>query len=127
MKPIREGTAAEEAPEQNSTEGTPSDPDAVAPSGGLPPLALAQIQEVWRRFPQIRWLKLYGSRALGRQRPGSDIDLAFSSEGDCSAKLAAAFEELPTPYLVDVTHWESLRHEGLRDHIAQVGVELQRG
>jgi hypothetical protein len=36
--------------------------------------------------------------------------------------LAAAFEELPTPYLVDVTHWESLRHEGLRQHIDRFGV-----
>lgn len=73
----------------------------------------------WKQFPQIRWLKLYGSRALGRQRPGSDIDLAFSSPEDCSAALAAAFDELPTPYRVDVTHWESLRHEGLRQHIAR--------
>ena len=58
---------------------------------------------------------------LGRQRPGSDIDLAFSSVEDCSAELAAAFEELPTPYRVDVTHWESLQHEGLRQHIARFG------
>lgn len=83
---------------------------------------------MWKRqFPQIRWLKLYGARSLGRQRPGSDSDLAFSSEQDCSAGLAAAFEELPTPYRVDVTHWESLRHEGLRQHIARVGVLMQRG
>ncbi len=79
----------------------------------------------WKRFPQIRWLKLYGSRALGQQRPGSDIDLAFSSAEDCSAALAAAFEELPTPYLGDVTHWESLRHKGLRQHIARFGVLVQ--
>ena len=105
-----------------------STPDGTAqPLGGLPPPTLGQIQAVWRQFPQIRWLKLYGSRALGRHRPGSDIDLAFSSDQDCSAALAAAFDQLPTPYLVDVTHWESLRHEGLRDHIAQLGVELQRG
>lgn len=80
------------------------------------------LPQQWKQFPQIRWLKLYGSRALGRQRPGSAIDLAFSSEEDCSPELAAAFEELPTPYLVDVTHWESLRHEGLRQHIAHFGV-----
>ena len=52
---------------------------------------------------------------------------SVSSDADCSAALAAAFNELPTPYLVDVTHWESLRHEGLRDQIARAGVELQRG
>lgn len=101
--------------------------EATETLGGLPTRALEQIQAVWRQFPQIRWLKLYGSRALGRQRPGSDIDLAFSSEEDCSAALAAAFDELPTPYLVDVTHWESLRHEGLSGHIARFGVLLQRG
>jgi len=105
----------------------PSAVEAAETLGGLPTRTLEQIQTVWGRFPQIRWLKLYGSRALGRQRPGSDIDLAFSSEEDCSAELAAAFEELPTPYLVDVTHWETLRHQGLRDHIERVGVLLQRG
>jgi predicted nucleotidyltransferase len=95
--------------------------------GGLPERTLAEIEGVLQRFPQIRWLKLYGSRALGRQRPGSDIDLAFSRPGDCSAALAAAFVERPTPYRVDVTHWESLEHEGLRQHIATVGIPLSNG
>jgi predicted nucleotidyltransferase len=92
--------------------------------GGLPPQTLAQIQAVLQTFPQIRWIKLYGSRAVGRQRLGSDIDLAFSSPVDDTAQLAGAFEELPIPYQVDVTHWESLRHQGLRQHIEQVGIPL---
>ena len=115
-----------EVPEQQIAEGATADAGATEPLGGFPPGPLEQIQKVWRRFPQIRWLKLYGSRALRRHRPGSDIDLAFSSKEDCSAQLAAAFEELPTPCLVDVTHWESLRHEGLREHIERVGVERRR-
>jgi len=65
--------------------------------GGLPTRTQEEISAVLRRFPDIRWVKLYGSRALGRQRPGSDIDLAFSAPIDHSAALAAAFEELPTP------------------------------
>ncbi len=95
--------------------------------GGLPPTTLAQITAVLQRFPSIRWVKLYGSRAMGRQRPGSDIDLAFSSPDDCSAALAGAFDELPIPYTVDVTHWESLEHDGLRRHIERVGVPLGVG
>jgi predicted nucleotidyltransferase len=90
--------------------------------GGLPARTIEQIDGVLRLFPEIRWVKLYGSRAIGRHRPGSDIDLAFSAPHDCSAALAGALEELPTPYLVDLTHWESLRHEGLRRHIATVGL-----
>ena len=92
--------------------------------GGLPPQTLAQIQALLQAFPQIRWLKLYGSRAMGNYRPGSDIDLAFSSPVDYTAQLAGAFEELPIPYQVDVTHWESLAHDGLRQHIEQVGLLL---
>ena len=92
--------------------------------GGLPSQTLAQIQAVLQAFPQIRWLKLYGSRAMGNYRPGSDIDLAFSSAVDYTAQLAGAFEELPIPYLVDVTHWESLTHDGIRQHIEQVGILL---
>lgn len=94
------------------------------PLGGLPERTLQEIASVLRQFPDIRWVKLYGSRAMGRQRPGSDIDLSFSAPIDHSAALAGALEELPTPYLFDVTHWESLRHEGLRRHIEEVGVLL---
>ena len=90
--------------------------------GGLPASTCEQIGAVLRRFPQIRWVKLYGSRALGRERPGSDIDLAFSAAEDCSAALAGALDDLPIPYTVDVTHWESLHHAGLRQHIATAGV-----
>jgi predicted nucleotidyltransferase len=94
--------------------------------GDLPPCTWEQIDTVLARFPRLRWVKLYGSRAMGCQRPASDIDLAFSSPEDCSAALAGAFEELPIPYKVDVTHWESLSHAGLRRHIETVGIPLER-
>jgi predicted nucleotidyltransferase len=47
--------------------------------------------------------RLYGSRAMGNQWAGSDIEL------------------LPTPSPFDVTHWESLRYPGLREHMKRVG------
>jgi predicted nucleotidyltransferase len=67
---------------------------------------------------------VYGSRAKGNYERGSDIDLAFSSPTDCSADLLEALDALPTPYLFDVTHVETLRHEGLKAHIERVGVLL---
>ena len=92
-----------------------------ASSHGLPEDTVAEIQGCLQRFPQIQWVKLYGSRALGSHWRGSDIDLAFSAPDDCGAELLEALDALPTPYLFDVTHWESLRHEGLRDHIQRAG------
>ena len=88
---------------------------------GLPERTVNDIRSCLGHFPQIRWVKLYGSRAMGRHWRGSDIDLAFSASDDCSGQLLEALDQLPTPYQFDVTHWESLRHKGLKDHIERVG------
>lgn len=88
---------------------------------GLPEATLAQIIACIQRFPAIAWVKIYGSRAMGSYGRGSDIDLAFSSPEDCSAALLEALDALPTPYQFDVTHYESLGHEGLKAHIDRVG------
>jgi hypothetical protein len=97
-------------------------PDHGLPDHGLPERTITEISQcLQERFPQLHWLKLYGSRAMGRHWQGSDIDLAFSADEDCSAALHEALDQLPTPYLFDVNHWESLRHQGLRDHIQRIG------
>ncbi|HIJ87797.1 MAG TPA: nucleotidyltransferase domain-containing protein [Desulfuromonadales bacterium] len=89
---------------------------------GLCEQTLALVAECIRQFPDINWVKMYGSRAKGDYQRGSDIDLAFSSPVDCSAQLHEALDELPTPYLFDVTHYETLRHKELKEHIERVGV-----
>ena len=99
--------------------------NAAAATGschGLPPRTVAEIRSCLQQFPQIAWVKLYGSRAMGNHWAGSDIDLVFSSPDDCSAALREALDLLPTPYLFDVTHWESLRYAPLREHIKRVGI-----
>lgn len=89
---------------------------------GLDAHTLAAITACLQRFPEIAWAKIYGSRAKGNYQRGSDIDLAFSSPTDCCANLLEALNSLPTPYLFDVTHVETLRHDGLKAHIERVGV-----
>lgn len=91
---------------------------------GLSEQALAAIKACLQQYPQIAWAKIYGSRAKGDHERGSDIDLAFSSPTDCSAKLLEALDNLPTPYQFDVTHYESIQREGLKAHIDRVGVLL---
>lgn len=91
---------------------------------GLSPETLEAIQACLQHYPEIVWAKIYGSRAKGNYERGSDIDLAFSSLTDCSADLLEALDNLPTPYLFDVTHYESLKHEGLKAHIDRVGVVI---
>ena len=94
----------------------------AATNHGIPERSVAEIRTCLKSFPQIHWLKLYGSRAMGRHWRGSDIDLAYSADEDCSAPLREALDQLPTPYLFDVTHWESLRYAPLREHIERIGI-----
>ncbi len=91
---------------------------------GLSDKTLALIQMCLKSYPEIVWVKIYGSRAKGNYQRGSDIDLAFSSAVNCSADLLMDLDELPTPYLFDVTHYETLKHEGLKVHIDRVGVVI---
>ena len=88
---------------------------------GLPDKTIEQIQSCLAQYPDIEWVKVYGSRALGTYQPGSDIDLAFMGPVDHTFRLAGDFEELPTPYLFDVTYYANLQNENLRNHIDQFG------
>ncbi len=91
---------------------------------GLPSETLVQIIACLKSYPEINWVKIYGSRAMGNYRKGSDIDLAFSSSVDISADLLEALDALPTPYLYDVTYYEGSKNKALKDHIDRVGVVI---
>ena len=66
---------------------------------------------------------LFGSRAMGRERPGSDIDLCIDAADLSHAdrlRLMAAIDDLLLPWTVDL----ALRHElppDLVSHVQRVG------
>ena len=95
------------------------------PDFGLPDKTLATIRQILAESPAVEKAILYGSRAKGNYRPGSDIDLTLVGDqldlrilGDIATRL----EESPIPYFVDVSLWKQLNHAGLREHIERVGV-----
>lgn len=88
---------------------------------GLPDQALDQIRDCFTAYPDIQWVKIYGSRAMNTYHPGSDIDLAFSGPVDHSIRLSSDLENLPTPYLFDITYYDGLQNESLRSHIDRLG------
>ncbi len=88
---------------------------------GLTDDALDKIRACLAEQPEIHWAKIYGSRAIGTYHRGSDIDLAISSDENNAAHWLALLDALPLPYLFDVTHYETLSHEGLKAHIDRVG------
>jgi predicted nucleotidyltransferase len=93
---------------------------------GLPPEISARLLALLTAEPAVREVWLYGSRAMGRHRPGSDIDLTLVAPGLCHAdrlRLMGALDDLLLPWSIDL----SLHHElpePLRQHVARVGLRL---
>ncbi|MCF8133609.1 MAG: nucleotidyltransferase domain-containing protein [Synechococcus sp. Tobar2m-G35] len=101
-----------------------SEPISAIP--GLPAEASARLLALLCDEPAVREVWLYGSRAMGRHRPGSDIDLTLVapglSHGD-RLRLMAAIDDLLLPWSLDL----SLHHDlpdSLRRHVARVGRRL---
>ena len=92
---------------------------------GLSDETVAKIRAVFARFPEVEQAVLYGSRAKGNARPGSDIDLTlFGSQLDLSllGQIDDALDDLLLPCRFDLSLYPRLSHPDLLDHIRRVGV-----
>lgn len=83
------------------------------------------MTEVFESFSEIERVILYGSRAMGNYKKGSDIDLAIVDEAvnlhtvnKLSDKLN---EEIPVPYYFDVLDYNTLANAQLKKHIDKEG------
>lgn len=92
---------------------------------GLPDHTVNQICAVLAQYPQVERAVLYGSRAKGNFKPGSDIDLTLHGP-DLTQKLcdsiAQALDDLLLPYSIDLSVFAKLQHPELEAHIQRVGV-----
>lgn len=91
---------------------------------GLSKRDINTIRQIFIKYPEVRNVSIFGSRALGTNRPGSDIDLAILDENISPTtlrRIISDFEESSLAYKVDVLHYPSLEHTELRDHINRVG------
>ena len=91
---------------------------------GLTISTIAAIQGAFASHPRVEKAVLYGSRAKGNYKNGSDIDLTLFGEGlgypemmDISMEL----DDLLLPYMIDLSIFEKLDHAELREHIERVG------
>ncbi len=92
---------------------------------GLSEQTIAKIVGVFACFPAIEKAMLYGSRAKGNYKTGSDIDLTLLGVAlttDLCSDVAEALDELLLPYTIDLSIFSRLKHAELEEHIARVGV-----
>lgn len=94
---------------------------------GLSADTVARLTAVLARFPEVEKAMLYGSRAKGDYRKGSDIDLALFGDGlteKAMSQIYWALDDLLLPYKIDLSLFSALKHPALIDHIRGAGIAL---
>jgi len=95
---------------------------------GLSDKTLNTLNSIFLKYPDIKQVILYGSRAKGNFRAGSDIDLTLKTgEGFTFTDLLRIrndFDDSDMPYFVDVSIYDSLSNCDLKAHIERVGKVL---
>ncbi len=91
---------------------------------GLKDETIRKIREVFACYPDVERVLLYGSRAKGNFKPGSDIDLTMFGKTLTMRHLrdiAEALDNRLLPYTIDLSIFAQLEHRELREHIERVG------
>lgn len=97
------------------------------PSFGLSAATLDKLNSIFARHDAIDAVLIYGSRAKGNYRPGSDIDLSIKGSEIPFAELMQIedqIDDLMLPYTVDLSQYRQLENADLIAHIDRVGVEI---
>lgn len=97
---------------------------------GLIDRDLYYIQKAFEELSEVEKAILFGSRALGNYKNGSDVDLAVVGEKvshKTMVKLNDSLNEVyPLPYMFDLVHYDTISNENLKNHIDDYGKELYR-
>lgn len=91
---------------------------------GLSEYTIDKIHAVFRKYPEVRQVIIYGSRAKGNFREGSDIDITMKGDNltfSVLSRIQQDIDDLNTPYLFDISIYEQLDSTGLVEHINRVG------
>lgn len=94
---------------------------------GLTEQTVEKICAVLASFPEVEKAVVYGSRAKGHFKPGSDIDLTLFGDGLTDAVMSRIYwtlDDLLLPYKIDLSLFSALKETALIDHIRGVGIAL---
>ena len=86
-----------------------------------------KILTVFKRRPEISRVILYGSRAKGTYKNGSDIDLAVEGVSlglQEILRIEDEIDDLLLPWKFDICLLHQIENDGLVDHIKRAGLVL---
>lgn len=96
---------------------------------GLSENILEKFRAILKQHEEIEEAVLYGSRAKGNYREGSDIDVALKGDRITFSdlrKIELDIDNLNLPYKVDITIFKDIKNEQLLHHIVRAGICIYR-
>jgi predicted nucleotidyltransferase len=96
---------------------------------GLDENTVHKLQSVFAQHHEVEEVIIYGSRAMGTHKPGSDIDLAVKGAHASFPLLQTIRQEIDDlflPFTVDLSSYDQITHYNLLDHISRVGQVFYR-
>jgi uncharacterized protein len=88
------------------------------------------LRSVFAEFPEVDCVLVYGSRAKGTYRQGSDIDLTIKllpgvkASSVLLSKIREKLHDLNLIYMIDLSLYSEIGNPELIEHINRVGVRL---
>ena len=90
----------------------------------LPETIHKELKTIFGKYPNIKKVILYGSRAKETNTKRSDIDLVIANsqlDRFTFSNIKSEIEESDIPNLVDIQLLEEIDNQDLLDHINRVG------
>ena len=87
---------------------------------GLKKETIEKINQIFARHKAVEKVFLYGSRAKGNYKKGSDIDLTLIGENlnlRLLNKISLDLDDLLLPYKIDLSIYDQITNSDLIDHI----------
>lgn len=91
---------------------------------GLSSNNINKVNSVFKQYPEINEVLIFGSRAKGNFRDNSDIDLAIKGKNislSILQQIEIKLDELYIPNYFDLVIYEKIENQDLIDHINRVG------
>ena len=91
---------------------------------GLKKITIESINKVFSNYSEVEQVVVYGSRAMGNYKNGSDIDLTFKGDDlnlTLINKIDLELDDLMLPYTFDLSIYSHIKNPDLIDHIERVG------
>lgn len=92
---------------------------------GLSIDTINKLYTVFSKYSEIEKAIIYGSRAKGNYKNGSDIDLTLIGSSDLNlttlGKIMTDIDDLLLPYTVDLSLYHYLNDPDILDHIRRAG------